>query len=206
MLNTGRMNEKEKMMQRMAIVYRACEMGLLKADKLSELMDVESADIHFNMHTDEWLMADDFSFAHDFIGIRENINRGGGFPATDFGFFIPRFAERRPVQEQYEVTELTEFFTEKIKKKNIVKEAWFIQREDAKDLLIRFREGMEQDEKNVYMIAITKNIINMANEEKKNGEQSFYELVRGIVVREVEERDLEIIRKNAGQSQKGGTE
>lgn len=96
------MNRKKKMVQRKAIADHACEMGILKAEKLSALMDVESADIHFNMHTDEWLMADDFSFAHDFIGIRENINRGGGFPATDFGFFIPRFAERRPVNANKE--------------------------------------------------------------------------------------------------------
>lgn len=39
-----------------------------------------------------WIDADDFNFAHDFIGIKYNINRENGFPATDFGFFIPRFA------------------------------------------------------------------------------------------------------------------
>ncbi len=26
------------------------------------------------------------------LGIKNNINRGGGFPATDFGLFVPRFA------------------------------------------------------------------------------------------------------------------
>lgn len=42
----------------------------------------------------EWLNADDFNFAHDFYGIVNNINREKGFPATDFGFFVPRFAGR----------------------------------------------------------------------------------------------------------------
>ena len=37
--------------------------------------------------------ADKFNFAHDFIGIQENIVRGR-FPATDFGYFVPRFAGR----------------------------------------------------------------------------------------------------------------
>ena len=37
---------------------------------------------------------DDFNFAHDFYGIVNNINREKGFPATDFGFFVPRFAGR----------------------------------------------------------------------------------------------------------------
>lgn len=48
----------------------------------------------FNMRLDEWLNADDFNFAHDFYGIVNNINREKGFPATDFGFFVPRFAGR----------------------------------------------------------------------------------------------------------------
>ena len=35
--------------------------------------------------------ADDFNFEHDYCGIQNNIKRGE-FPATDFGFFLPRFA------------------------------------------------------------------------------------------------------------------
>jgi hypothetical protein len=51
----------------------------------------ESADKKFNMRLDDWLQADDFNFAHDYCGIQNNIKRGE-FPATDFGFFLPRFA------------------------------------------------------------------------------------------------------------------
>ena len=194
MLNAGRMNEKEKMMQRMAIVDRACEMGLLKADKLSALMDVESADRHFNMRTDEWLKADDFNFAHDFIGIRENINRGGKFPATDFGFFIPRFAGKRPVQEHYEVIDMTEFFTDAIKKSGIVEQAWIIQGEERKDLLIWFYPGIKQEKKNGYILAIAQKMADMAREEEKKETSLFCELIHGIRLREVEQCDFEIIK------------
>lgn len=60
-------------------------------DRMGALMDIESADKKFNMRLDDWLQADDFNFAHDYCGIQNNIKRGE-FPATDFGFFLPRFA------------------------------------------------------------------------------------------------------------------
>lgn len=63
-------------------------------NRYRKVMDIESADKKFNMRLDEWLNADDFNFAHDFYGIVNNINREKGFPATDFGFFVPRFAGR----------------------------------------------------------------------------------------------------------------
>lgn len=63
-------------------------------EDVDRMMDIESADKKFNMRLDEWLNADDFNFAHDFYGIVNNINREKGFPATDFGFFVPRFTGR----------------------------------------------------------------------------------------------------------------
>ena len=56
-------------------------------------MDRDSADQKFNLRLDKFLEADNFNFAHDFIGIQENIVRES-FPATDFGYFVPRFAGR----------------------------------------------------------------------------------------------------------------
>lgn len=77
------------------VMVRATVMGLMKPDEdVDRMMDIESADKKFNMRLDEWLNADDFNFAHDFYGIVNNINREKGFPATDFGFFVPRFAGR----------------------------------------------------------------------------------------------------------------
>lgn len=77
-----------------AIMGRATVMGLMKEDeKIDRMMDIESADIKFNMRLDDWLKADNFNFAHDFLGIRDSIERNNGFPAKDFGFFVPGFAE-----------------------------------------------------------------------------------------------------------------
>ena len=60
-------------------------------DRLSLMMDIESADKKFNLRLEELLNADDFNFFHDIKGIMENIVRDT-FPATDFGLFVPRFA------------------------------------------------------------------------------------------------------------------
>ena len=75
------------------IMCRATVMGLMYPEQATDrMMDIESADRKFNLRLDNWFNADDFNFAHDFIGIRDIINRENGFPATDFGFFVPRFA------------------------------------------------------------------------------------------------------------------
>lgn len=84
--------DKNRFMKYVEICQRAENMGISKSERHSALMDIESADLMFTMRLDEWLAADDYNFAHDFIGIYENANRGNGFPVTDFGFFVPRFA------------------------------------------------------------------------------------------------------------------
>lgn len=77
------------------IMGRATVMGLMdESEAIDRMMDIESADRKFDLRLDEWIAADDFNFAHDFLGIRDNINRNDGFPATDFGLFVPRFAKR----------------------------------------------------------------------------------------------------------------
>ena len=74
------------------IMCRATVMGLMYPEQATDrMMDIESADRKFNLRLDDWLKADDFNFAHDFFGIRDNIVRNE-FPSKDFGFFVPRFA------------------------------------------------------------------------------------------------------------------
>lgn len=87
------MSKKEKFILYDKIVERAKSLNLLNDEKRCHMMDVESADLHFNMRLQEWLDADNFNFARDFCGIRNNIVRGK-FPSTEFGFFVPRFAGR----------------------------------------------------------------------------------------------------------------
>lgn len=60
-------------------------------DRVSLLMDIQSADLKFSLRLEDWLAADDFNFIHDIVGIMSNIKRDE-FPATDFGLFVPRFA------------------------------------------------------------------------------------------------------------------
>lgn len=74
------------------IAKRAEKEGIYSGDRLSLIMDIESADKKFNLKLEEWLAADEFNFCHDLVGIVNNIVRDN-FPSTDFGNFVPRFAQ-----------------------------------------------------------------------------------------------------------------
>lgn len=73
------------------ICERAEKQGY-SGERISLMMDIESADKKFHLCLEELLNADDFNFAHDINGIINNIVRNS-FPATDFGFFVPKFSE-----------------------------------------------------------------------------------------------------------------
>lgn len=74
------------------ILVRATVLGLMNRDEATDrMMDIESADLKFNLRLDDWFASDDFNFAHDFAGIVNNIVRKR-FPSEDFGHFVPRFA------------------------------------------------------------------------------------------------------------------
>mgnify|MGYP000103911267 CR=1 FL=1 len=79
------------------IAKRAESEGIYKEERISLLMDIESADLQFNLRLDDWLKADKFNFTHDIFGIIDNINRTE-YPAKDFGLFIPRFAGKTKEQ------------------------------------------------------------------------------------------------------------
>lgn len=94
-VNLDKEKDKKRHSKYADIMCRATVMGLMREEEdVDRMMDIESADRKFNLRLDDWLNADYFNFAHDFVGIRDNINRGDGFPATDFGYFIPRFVGR----------------------------------------------------------------------------------------------------------------
>lgn len=73
------------------IYKRAKELNITNSDLISSMMDITSALLHFNMRLEDWYKADDFNFAHDFIGIEDNIARDK-FPCDHFGYFVPRFS------------------------------------------------------------------------------------------------------------------
>lgn len=86
------MKDKERFLMYVKIAERAEGMGIYHGERHTLLMDIESADNAFSMRLEDWLEADDFNFAHDIVGIINNIDRSK-FPATEFSRFLPRFAE-----------------------------------------------------------------------------------------------------------------
>lgn len=86
------MKTKERFLMYVEIAKRAEKLGIYHGERSTLLMDIESADNAFNMRLEDWLKADNFNFAHDVIGIVNNIDRSK-FPATEFGYFLPRYAE-----------------------------------------------------------------------------------------------------------------
>ena len=85
------MKTKERFMMYVKIAERAENMEIYTGQRSTLLMDIESADNAFNMRLEDWLNADNFNFAHDIVGIVNNIDRSK-FPATEFHHFLPRFA------------------------------------------------------------------------------------------------------------------
>jgi hypothetical protein len=82
------------------IAKRACELGLLKRNQtLDLLIDLEAAQIAFNLNCKGLLETDDFNFIHDVCGIRANINRQKTClyvvpqRAVFENCFLPRFAQ-----------------------------------------------------------------------------------------------------------------
>lgn len=63
-------------------------------DRLSLLMDIESADKHFGLDLEGLLNADNSNFNHDITGIINNIDRST-YPATNFNFFVPRCTRKK---------------------------------------------------------------------------------------------------------------
>lgn len=84
------MMNKERFLMCVKIAERAEEMGIYQGERFSLLMDIENADKVFNLRLEDWLKADNFNFAHDIVGIVNNIDRRN---PTDFNLFVPRFAE-----------------------------------------------------------------------------------------------------------------
>ena len=87
------MKTKEQFMMYVKLAERAEKMGIYHGERMTLLMDIESADEAFGLQLENLLNADDENFAHDILGIHYNINRNT-FPATDFNLFVPRYAKQ----------------------------------------------------------------------------------------------------------------
>lgn len=84
------MTKKENFEKLVEIAKRAEKMNLLMFDRFSLIMDLECANEEFNLRLEEFLNADNFNFAHDIVGIQNNINR----QTKEFeNCFLPRFSK-----------------------------------------------------------------------------------------------------------------
>jgi hypothetical protein len=70
------------------IIDRADKMRLLHFDRITLMMDLECANNEFNLRLEDFLNADDSNFAHDIVGIQNNIDRT--FKRMNKRF-VPRF-------------------------------------------------------------------------------------------------------------------
>jgi hypothetical protein len=70
------------------IAERAEKMNLLMFDRLTLIMDLRAADKQFNLRLEDFLKADDFNFAHDIVGIQQNMDREESVVRR----MLPRFA------------------------------------------------------------------------------------------------------------------
>lgn len=77
---------RERYKKYVKIAERAEKGGLYHGDRINLLMDIESADLKFNLRLDDWLKADEFNFAHDLYGIINNIVRND-FSCNKFRVF-----------------------------------------------------------------------------------------------------------------------
>ncbi|MCR4362126.1 hypothetical protein JDW21_18895 [Bacillus subtilis] len=83
------MKNKETFLNIVEIAKRAEEKNLLMFDRMSLIMDLECVNEEFNLRLEDLLNADDFNFAHDIIGIQNNLNRE---ERKMENLFVPRFA------------------------------------------------------------------------------------------------------------------
>ena len=83
------MSKDEKLLI-MKIAERADEMDLLLFDRMSLIMDIEVAHAEVGLRLDDFLNADDLNFAHDVVGIQQNVDRQSKKLQN---LFLPRFAK-----------------------------------------------------------------------------------------------------------------
>lgn len=86
----------DKAIERLNLIARICtraeEMGIRRGSRITAQMDVDLAAEHFNLRLADWLNADAFNFAHDFIEIQNHIDRAN---KTFDNRFLPRFAGKK---------------------------------------------------------------------------------------------------------------
>lgn len=80
---------KETFLLIISICERAEALGIARDKRINHMMDIELAFDIYHVDLEAWLKANDENFAHDFLGIYENVDRN--YKCFDL-CFCPRFA------------------------------------------------------------------------------------------------------------------
>lgn len=83
------MERKDEFMTIIEIAKIAEANGLMALDRFTLVMDLEVAHKECNLRLDELLNADELNFAHDVVGIQNNLNRQ---TMKMENLFLPRYA------------------------------------------------------------------------------------------------------------------
>ena len=92
--------QKETMKEEIRIIAKILDradkelaaMGYENIDRYTALTDIQNAHRVFNLDLDRMLVADQSDFFHDFLGIKNNIDRSTR-PVTNFNGFTPRLTK-----------------------------------------------------------------------------------------------------------------
>ena len=86
------MDQKELFDIKLRIIERAEAAGLSTYGRCTAVLDLDNAIRQFDLRLADWLAADDISFAHDWVGIQQHMNRSS---KRIEDLFVPRFATSR---------------------------------------------------------------------------------------------------------------
>lgn len=98
-----------------------------------------------------------------------------------------------------QATDLTPFFTEQLKGNEDIEKAWILtDGDEEKNLVIKFGDGTPKIARGIILMAISKNLLIMADDEDKKagGESSFGDLMNGIKIREWNPADERFIKES----------
>lgn len=81
--------------------------------------------------------------------------------------------------------DITAYFTQKIKETRKIKKARLTEREDGTTALeLKFYDEVPKTERNIRIIAIGENLLNMCEEAEKEQDKPFLELMDGLQIKE----------------------
>jgi len=99
-----------------------------------------------------------------------------------------RYSEYEPEKEI--IADLTPYFTEKLKNDGSIVGAYITvnENEETKAIEVKFKEGLQQDVKNIILRIIGNNLLDMCVEtEERNEQDGFLELMDGMQLKEWKE-------------------